>query len=345
MSKIVLVNATSLDSGGALTILNQYINDLFIKAEDDEEYYIFVPDTCKINKLRDNIHFIKNSENPFYKSRNYWNSKGLKKWCDYNKIECHELFSMQNYYPFGFLRKKINKRLYLHQPVPFFKYKWSIFKKNERLLWFYKSIYYHLIKRSVKQSNKIIVQTEWLKKQVVKKLNIEGEKVVVERPILNLIDPKKYKPISNLEGRVKLFYPASEVAYKNHDILFKSLDILVNEYNIKDVVLYLTMVNETNKNAQYQIKKYNLQDNVIFTGKINYEQVMRYYKSVDVLVFPSKIETFGLPLIEAQHFDLPIIASDLEIYREVIGEYSGDVVYCGYDDARAWADSIVKIVK
>ena len=338
--KNVLINATSLDAVGALTILNQYTDNLAKKSEDDKEYYVFVPDACIIKELKSNIHYIKNSKNPSYKGRNYWNSIGMKKWCKNNRINPYEIFSMQNYYPFGFGNKKFFKRLYLHQSIPFFDYKWRLFKKEERVLWFYKNIYYFLIKWSVKKSNQVIVQTEWFKKQLVKIFNIDKEKIIVEKPVLNKIDPKNYNKYTELKGQLKLFYPASEFIYKNHEILYKAMDIIVNEYNFKNIVLYLTLEDSNNYVLDF-IKKYNLSDNIILTGILDYEQVMHYYKTVDVLVFPSKIETFGLPLIEAQYFNLPIIASDLELYREVIGNYSGDVVYCKYDDARKWADSII----
>jgi len=90
------------------------------------------------------------------------------------------------------------------------------------------------------------------------------------------------------------------------------------------------------------IEKFRLENNVVLIGKLNYQQVMDYYKSVSALVFPSKIETFGLPLVEAQQFKLPIIASDMELYREVIGAYDGSVVYCDNDKPHEWAKAIAE---
>lgn len=56
-------------------------------------------------------------------------------------------------------------------------------------------------------------------------------------------------------------------------------------------------------------------------GKIPYERVLEYYKSSDLMIFPSKLETLGLPLMEAKHFNLNILAIDLPYSREVIGNY------------------------
>lgn len=46
------------------------------------------------------------------------------------------------------------------------------------------------------------------------------------------------------------------------------------------------------------------------------------YRHTRALVFPSFVEGFGLPLIEAAHFGAPVIASDIPVFREV----GGDVV-------------------
>jgi glycosyltransferase involved in cell wall biosynthesis len=341
MIRIVLVNATSLASGGGLTILHQFVDNLDIQAEDDAMYYIFVPDTCKSSNKRENIVYIRNLDNKFYKSRDHWNLRGMKKWCKANKIWPDELYSMQNYFPFGFKRDVKLKTLYLHQPIPFFENKWSLFKKDERILWFYKNIYYYLIKEGVKEADKVIVQTEWLKKRVVETLGCNRDKVVVERPTIKNINAEAYKPIEGLKGMLRLFYPASEVIYKNHEVLYKAMDIIVNHHEIDDVVLYLTLDQHSPVALKY-MNEFKLQKNVVLTGALNFQQVMEYYKSVNALVFPSKIETFGLPLVEAQQFKLPIIASDMDLYREVIGKYEGSAVYCGSGDAREWAKAIME---
>jgi len=60
------------------------------------------------------------------------------------------------------------------------------------------------------------------------------------------------------------------------------------------------------------------------------------------LVFPSYIETFGLPLIEASNFGLPILVSDLDYAREVIGSYKG-VKFLDYKDPKIWAENIIDL--
>lgn len=61
------------------------------------------------------------------------------------------------------------------------------------------------------------------------------------------------------------------------------------------------------------------------------------------LLAPSEGEGFGLPLIEATHYNLPIIARDLPVFREVAGDgaqyFSGLSPYALAHTIRDWLDS------
>ena len=48
---------------------------------------------------------------------------------------------------------------------------------------------------------------------------------------------------------------------------------------------------------------------LFFTGKVNIIDIHAIYQRVDYLIFPSLLESLGLPLIEAKLHDLPIICS------------------------------------
>ena len=53
---------------------------------------------------------------------------------------------------------------------------------------------------------------------------------------------------------------------------------------------------------------------------IDDEELIYCYKNAKMLVFPSIVEGFGLPIVESLHFGLHVLASDTPIHREVGGD-------------------------
>ena len=52
-------------------------------------------------------------------------------------------------------------------------------------------------------------------------------------------------------------------------------------------------------------------------GQISQESLFKEYDKASALIYPSFTESFGLPLLEASSFNLPILASELDFVRDV----------------------------
>lgn len=70
--------------------------------------------------------------------------------------------------------------------------------------------------------------------------------------------------------------------------------------------------------------------------------VMRLVESATAFLFPSHVEGFGLPVMEAAARGVPCIVSDLEVFREILGDYP---VYLNASDAYAWEKTIMRHVR
>lgn len=62
----------------------------------------------------------------------------------------------------------------------------------------------------------------------------------------------------------------------------------------------------------------HLENRVYFTGELSPERIGDFLAALDVFVFPSKAETFGLAAVEAASAGVPVVASDLPVLREVL---------------------------
>lgn len=66
-------------------------------------------------------------------------------------------------------------------------------------------------------------------------------------------------------------------------------------------------------------KELGVEGRVRFFHKVTVGDLIYFYRHAAALVHPSLSEGFGLPLVEAAHFGLPIIASDIPVIRELLG--------------------------
>ena len=69
-----------------------------------------------------------------------------------------------------------------------------------------------------------------------------------------------------------------------------------------------------------QVIKNKLENNVIFTGKVPWEDVSRYYQLANVFATASRTETQGLTVIEAMAASTPVVCVNDESFRDVIVE-------------------------
>ncbi|WP_193726700.1 glycosyltransferase family 4 protein [Paenibacillus guangzhouensis] len=73
------------------------------------------------------------------------------------------------------------------------------------------------------------------------------------------------------------------------------------------------------KETQQLVASLNLED-VHITGHIHYDQLLAYYRNADLFLCMSEHEGFGVPLLEAMQFQLPIIAYDAAAVGETVGD-------------------------
>lgn len=324
-NRFIVINATATRKGGGLSILNQFLDNIPLS---NYKWLLFVSPNLNLKERASNIVIKEIPNVTNFHKRLWWDYKGLKKYLKERNIECLAKISLQNT---GFKTDKniIPEFIYFHQSIPFYKKKWNPFKSTERSLFFYKHTYPFFIKNLLHKKTNIIVQLDYIKKGFIEKFKHPEENVKVFSP--SFIPPVSNNNLQLSSSRINLFYPASDLFYKNHRVLYEALtqiDSLDNLYH-----LYLTIPQNLNKH-----------NNITFLNSISYEKVCDYYHSVDALLFPSYIETFGLPLLEAASIGLPIIASDLPYAREVLQGYEG-VKFVPYNDPEAWGNEILKLEK
>ncbi len=64
----------------------------------------------------------------------------------------------------------------------------------------------------------------------------------------------------------------------------------------------------------------SLAEHIHILGEIPYSDIPSWYAGAELFVFPSYLETFGHPLLEAMVSDVPVVAADTPVFREIAGD-------------------------
>ncbi|WP_121628377.1 glycosyltransferase [Poseidonibacter antarcticus] len=156
---------------------------------------------------------------------------------------------------------------------------------------------------------------------------------------------------TNIANNLKELYTSNKNIYlivctveprKNHKYLLDVFDKLW-EQNY-DVTLNIVgkkgwMIDEL-INRIYNHEKYN--KNLFYFDKINDEELNYCYQNSKMLLFPSFVEGFGLPIIESLNNKLPVLASDIPIHREVGKD---KIAYFDLDNINDLVNKIITIEK
>lgn len=305
----IMVFDVPAESGGALSVLNVFYDKY--KADLNNEYIFIVskPDIQETNNIKVlRFPWIKYSWIHRLFFDHFVAPKLIK------KFKVDEVLSLQN---IVIPHTQIPQNLYIHNALPLAEYRFSIF--DDKLLWLYQNILSRSIFKSIKKANRVIVQTKWMKKALINKLNIDSKKIKIFPPQVDIEVKKRF--VENRESLSTFFYPASGMIFKNHKIIIDAC-INLKEQGINDYSVIFTLKGDENEHISQLGKKVKEHELPIqFIGSLSRETVFDYY-SRSVLVFPSYIETVGLPLIEARMHGAPILVSDCIYSHEILDSYA-----------------------
>lgn len=304
----IMVFDVPAESGGALTILNQYYE---VAIKDEENEWIFVVSTPELKETKNvkvfNYHWIKKS----WFHRLYFDKSIAHKLVEKHGVD--EILSLQNV---TIPKVKVKQTLYLHQPLPFVEKRYGISENFK--FWVYQNIISKMIFKSIQVADKVIVQTEWIMHSAIDKANVTKEKFILKQPELNIEIKKLYEP-DERNGRL-FFFPASGLVYKNHEVIINACRLLKDK-GISNYKVVFTLKGDENKHI-WKLREIVLGENlpIEFLGSMSINNVYEYYSKA-VLIFPSYIETFGLPMLEAKMHRSPVLASDCAFSHEILDGY------------------------
>jgi glycosyltransferase involved in cell wall biosynthesis len=241
------------------------------------------------------------------------------------------LFSLTNYLP---IHSISSPTLLLTQHAGHFS---SVFERLlmqhpstsqiERLTWRYKRAW---VRRSCKQATVLTVQTAALAEAVARETGIdrEGIRVIPHGPgwIEMLADSA---PMRLSDGAFRIGYVSKFGVQKNFSTLFRAIRLLSDSGLRLALVLTLDPNAVGNAEVLAEAQALGIEDLIENRGEIASEELAALYDSLDVFVFPSLCESFGVPMVEAMARGCCIIVADTPENREIVGD--AGLIYSALD--------------
>lgn len=307
--KTIVISAVNLKVGGTLVILKgclEYLSELSKR----ENYRVLAIVYKKELANYPNIEYI---ETQWPKKR--WINR---LWFEYVSLKqiSNEIgpvylwFSLHDTSPTVSAHKRA---VYCHNSFPFYKWKWQemIFAPKIVLFALFSKFIY---KKNINQNNYIVVQQQWLKRALKRMFEIDESKLIVAAP--SVVVPRTTTADYIKEDVFTFFYPAAPDSHKNFECLCKAAEILETKDGLNFKV-YLTIEGPENSYTKWLAQRWKGKIQALnFIGYLDKPSLNSYYRSCGALVFPSKVETWGLPISEFGRFKKPMLLADLPYAHE-----------------------------
>ncbi len=176
----------------------------------------------------------------------------------------------------------------------------------------------YVLKSQVINSRALITPTHTVKKELIELFGTQYENKIY--PIYEGVNYKLFNVSESKQNIAKPFfiYVGNFYPHKNVENLIYAFSQVKEDYKL---ILVGPRDYFANRLTQL-INQLSQQKRTIFYHNANSADLVYFYKNAQALIHPSLSEGFGLPLVEAAHFDLPIIASDIPVFKELLdGKY------------------------
>lgn len=302
--RTIVVSAVNIRKGGTLTILKDCLSYLSSLTKDGKYRVVALVHQRSLTDYP-GIEYIE-----FPDTIKNW---GKRLWCEYFTMyrisqslsPVYLWLSLHDTTP----RVKAERQvLYCQTSFPFFKWKFRDFFFD------YKIVLFALLTRFVYRINihknkYLIVQAEWLRTGFSNMFHLPKEKFIVATPEQSMLLQNTNKRFT--QNEYSFLVASSPDCHKNFETVCQATTLLEKKVGKNKFKVILTIKGNENKYARWLYKNWGHISSIDFRGFMKKEDLYTYYASVNCLIFPSRIETWGLPISEFANYNKPMIIADL----------------------------------
>ncbi len=308
-SKLVVVSAVNFSEGGPLTVLRDCLHSAANELPEDWKIVALVHNKALFDESR--VHY-----KEFPSAKRSWLIRLYYEWFHFyvlsKKLKPDLWLSLHDITPNVCATRRA---VYCHNPSPFYNYPFKDILLSPKL-WLFNNFYKYLYAVNIGKNNFIIVQQDWLREKF---FELFGHlNIVVAHPSMSSgVVSLPSLPDSN---KTVFLYPAFPRVFKNFEVVCIAIEKLKLR-SINDFEVVFTIDGSENNYSRKLKKKYGYLPNISFIGLQSKKSMDALYLQAKAIIFPSKIETWGLPITEAKAYNKHLLVADLPYAKETVGDY------------------------
>lgn len=313
----VLVNAVSIKEGGPRVVLVKLLRHMAAHCPDIE-WYVAAPQqlSADLDRAPKTTHLAVDVDRSFIRLLKWYEfdlSAAARRW------RADVVFSVTNYLPF---RRMPWPTLLLEQHAGHFSAEFDRLTQQaassavERWLWWGKSGW---VRNSVRSATVLTVQSTALAHAICGATG-RRERVHVIPHGPGWVDPAAAPAPRHRDERWRIGYVTKWGVQKDFVTLFKAIEKLARDGFPVTLVLTLDPTYRPASEMLTQARAMGLDALIENHGEVPGSAISALYDGLDIFVFPSLCESFGMPMVEAMARGLPIVVADTPVNREITGE-------------------------
>lgn len=233
----------------------------------------------------------------------------------------------------------VRKVVYCHNPMPF--YRPSIAEARYDIkAWLFSKFYGYLYGIGIRSNNMVVVQQNWIRRAFQKRYGIDHVTVAYPRDVPTT---RRQRTVGDDCARYQFVFPSLARPFKNFEVICRAAELLERQGESTFRVV-LTIDSKENTYARNLISRFGHLQSIFFVGRQTFDQMRDLYERSQCLIFPSRIETWGLPITEAKAHGLDLLVAREQYAYETVGSYD-KVAFFSTDDEKDLAQKMLGLIQ
>jgi len=316
---------------------SRYIIEIMAKYFPGNKYMVYSPrepDQRRAGYLKDlpSVSF-RHPRNSSFGS--LWRTFGITR--DFKDDDIDIYHGLSNEIPFGIKRSGISTVVTIHDLI-FLRY-------PHYYPWLDRQLYELKFKYACRHADQIIAISEQTKKDIITFFKIPETRIEVIYQNCHEIFRQDVSKEYLQKLKEKYYLPDRYLLSVGTIELRKNLMLIVKALKHVQSDVHLVVIGKETAYAKI-VKRYieenDLSNRVHFYKNVPLQDLPAIYRQAEIFVYPSRFEGFGIPIIEALHCRIPVIATSGSCLEEAGGPQS---LYVNPDDDLALSEAIKVILR